>query len=163
MKRNFFYCILLLGALMGSCKPGENGTEVEIDPRDQYIGSYTGGYTGQTTSGPFPLNIFSGPAVIEVTKAPAVKEMLITITYNKGIQFENSEKLTAELVDNKFTIIDKTKEPVTVGPTTYELPYKATGEFTIKNEFVMVTSAEIVRDGTTLKKVASVTGAKKVN
>ncbi len=160
MKLNFLYIALLLGVL-ASCKQSGGADDVLIDPRDQYVGTYQGGYTGQTTSGPFPLSIFSGPALITVEKAAAPKEVTLTFVYNKGQAFENTEKLTAELTDRKFTIIDKRTEIVTVGPTTYELPYTATGEFTETSKIAMTTSAEIERGGTILKKVAGITGEKK--
>ena len=159
MKLNFLYCLLLFSVL-ASCKQGI-GAEAEIDPRDQYVGTYQGGYSGQVTTGPFVSQIFSGSAVITVEKAPAPKEVMLTFVYNKGQAFENTEKLTAELNARKFTIIDKRIEKVSSGPTTYELPYTAIGEFTEKNQFVMTTSAEIERAGTILKKVAGITGEKK--
>lgn len=160
MKPNFLYCVLLLGAL-ASCKQSGGGMDAQIDPRDQYVGSYQGGYSGQVTTGSFVSSIFSGSALITVEKATAPKEVTLTVVYNKGQAFENSEKLTAELTARKFVIIDKRIEKVTSGPTTYELPYTATGEFTEKSQFVMTTSSEIERGGTTLKKVAGITGEKK--
>lgn len=159
MKRNFLYFLFLLGVL-ASCKT-KDITEVEVDPRDQYIGTYQGGYQGQITTGSFVTQIFSGSALISVEKAAAAKEMKMTFTYNKGQQFEYTEKLTAEMTDNKFTIIDKRTENVTLGPTTYELPFKGSGEFTATKQIAMTTSAEIMRDGTTLKKVSGITGEKK--
>lgn len=159
MKPNFLYCVLLLGAL-ASCKQLA-GKEAEIDPRDQYVGTYQGGYSGQVTTGPFVSQIFSGSATITVEKAASLKEVALTFVYNKGQAFESTEKLTAELTDRKFVIIDKRIEKVSSGPTTYDLPYTGTGEFTEKNQFVMTTSAEIERSGTILKKVAGITGEKK--
>jgi hypothetical protein len=159
MKPNFLYCVLLLGAL-ASCKQLA-GQEAVIDPRDQYVGTYQGGYSGQITTGPFVSQIFSGSTVITVEKAPAAKEVTLTFVYNKGGAYENTEKLTAELTDRKFVIIDKRVEKVVVGPSTYDLPYTGTGEFTEKSQFAMTTSAEIERSGTILKKVAGITGEKK--
>jgi len=160
MKLNFLFCVLLLGAF-SSCKQLGSGVDVDIDPRDQYVGTYQGGYSGQITTGSFVSSIFSGSAVITVAKAAAAKEVTLTFVYNKGQAFENTEKLTAELTDRRFVIIDKRKETVTLGPSTYELPYTASGEFTEKSQIAMTTSAEIERGGTILKKVAGITGEKK--
>lgn len=160
MKRNFLYLALLLGAF-ASCKQSGGADGIVIDPRDQYLGTYQGGYSGQITTGSFVSSIFSGSAVITVAKAAAPKEVTLTFVYNKGQAFENTEKLTAELTDRKFVIIDKRNETVTLGPSTYELPYKASGEFTEKSQIAMTTSAEIERGGTILKKVAGITGEKK--
>lgn len=160
MKRNLFYCVLFLGAL-ASCKPG-GGIGVEIDPRDQYVGTYQGGYSGQVTTGSFVQQIFSGTASIQVEKAASPKEVKLTFIYNQGKAIESTEKLTAELNDRKFTIIDKRVDNVQVGPTTYELPYVGTGEFVVdRGQIAMTTSAEIERGGTILKKVAGITGEKK--
>ncbi|MCY7357254.1 MAG: hypothetical protein LH609_07235, partial [Rudanella sp.] len=65
MKLNFLYFALLLGVL-ASCKQSGGADDVVIDPRDQYVGTYQGGYSGQITTGSFVSSIFSGSAVITV-------------------------------------------------------------------------------------------------
>ncbi|KAB7732699.1 hypothetical protein F5984_01745 [Rudanella paleaurantiibacter] len=160
MKRSFLFFALFLG-LLTSCKQ-LSGKEAEVDPRDQYIGVYDdGGYTGQVFIGSIVSERPSGTVTITVGKAAAPKELTMSFLYNKGKQFEYTEKLTAELDGTKFTIIDKKSEQITVGVTTIDAPYQGKGEFADGTKFAMTTSSEKDQSGTIVKKVLGITGFKK--
>lgn len=161
MKRNFLLFLLVLGSF-ASCKQLGGGDGPAVDPRDQYTGLYEdGGYNGQVLIGSIVSERPAGTVSITVGKAAAPKELSMTFQFNKGRQFEYTEKLTAELEGSKFTIIDKKTETITVGVTPIEAAYRGFGEFTADRKFAMTTSSEKDQSGTLVKKVLGITGIKK--
>ncbi|WP_338870046.1 hypothetical protein WBJ53_21725 [Spirosoma sp. SC4-14] len=159
--RTLFVAITLVGSLTTGCKKSGSGSDV--DPRDQYVGTYDGGaqgYQSVISLGSIALNPEYGATTIVVTKGANANEIYIEAS-------EQSYKVTAELSGSSFTVIDKTSGQIFIPPSnTYTGDYKATGVFgvdqaTTKKAIAITATTETLKDGTSVKKTETYTGTLK--
>lgn len=160
--RNLLIALLVVGSFTTACKKS-GGSGSDVDPRDQYVGTYDGGdrgYQSVITLGTLALNPEYGATTVVVTKSANPNEIYIEAP-------SQSLKVTAELTGSTFTVIDKTSGQIFVPPTnTYTGAYKATGVFgkdqaSGKNAFVLTATTELLKDGTTIKRVETYNGTLK--
>ncbi|GAB3543440.1 hypothetical protein [Spirosoma fluminis] len=155
--RNLLVALLVVGSLTTACKKS-GGSDPDVDPRDQYVGSYEGGYqaTIRIADGD-GLDPESGTAVITVSKSTVAKQLYLDILFNNTTK----ERLTAELTDGtSFTIIDKTQDQISINNTKIDATYTATGAFD-KTQVAISTAAQGLRGGVKYAKYGSITGTKK--
>ena len=165
--RNLLIAVFVIGFLTTSCKKSGNGSDVVVDPRDQYVGVYeggAGGYSSTITFGTFPTTE-TGPASITVSKGANAKEIYLDIS--------TKPRLTAKLDDtnaSNFGVIDKTSDQINViiNGKQYTLTgnYSATGVFgkdqaSGKDQIVINTTAETLEQGTAIKRTESINGLRK--
>lgn len=163
--RSVLMAILLVGSLTTACKKS-GGSNVEVDPRDQYIGTYEGGegaYNSAITIGTLPLTPEKGATTVTVTKSANPKEIYIDIS-------NRPPRLTAELNGANFSIIDKSSDQITLvingQRNVIEGNYSATGVFgkdqaSGKDAIAMTSTTEGVQSGTTVKRIESINGLRK--
>lgn len=154
------YVIIVFCLLVGftSCKKsGGTDSVVPVDPRDRMLGIYDLGYQARTTVATLEGNPEPGTAVLTVTKSTQANELILDFVYNTSAK----EQLIAQLTGNKFTITNKKSETIYALNKSFDAPYTANGEFTTANEFTMVTVAETLQNGTTIKRVGSIAGTKR--
>lgn len=157
--RKALLALALLVSVTTACKKSGLGG-ADVDPRDQYVGVYDGGYTSTIyinnalpTSDPE-----SGKAQITVTKAQTANQMYVELVFNGSAK----QRVTAELTDATFTIIDKQSEPLLFGGRTYNAKYTAQGQFVVKEKaFTLNSTAETQQLGVTLTKRGDITGTRK--
>ena len=154
--------LVLLGSLTTSCKK-KGGSDADIDPREQYVGTYAGGdrgYQSVIAIGALQFNPEFGPTTITVSKSSNPKEIYIESA-------SQALKVTAELTGENFTVIDKNSNQIFVPPNNnYTGSYKATGVFgkdqTSGNLAIVLTATtETLKDGTAIRKVETYNGTKK--
>ena len=159
--RHLLMAALVVGSLTTACKKSSSGSDV--DPRDQYVGTYEGGdkgYQSVITLGTLALNPEYGASTIVVTKGSNAKEIYIESS-------KQSYKVTAELSGESFTVIDKTTGQIFVPPSNnYNGAYKATGVFgkdqaSGKLAIVVTATTETLKDGTAVRKVETYNGVQK--
>lgn len=162
---NLLIAVLLIGSFATACKKS-GGSGPEIDPRDQYVGTYEGGegaYNSVITIGTLALSPEKGPASITVTKSANPKEIYIDIA-------NRPPKLTAELNGANFTVIDRTSDQITLvvngQRNVIDGNYTATGVFgkdqaSGKDAIVITATTEALQSGTTIKRVESINGTRK--
>lgn len=151
--------VALLVSVTVACKKSGIGG-ADVDPRDQYIGTYEGTYRTTTLiNNTLPATApETGKAQVTVSKAQPANQVYLEILFNGATK----QALTAELTDATFTIIDKQSEPFPFGGQTYTAKYTAQGQFVIKDKtFVMNTVAETLAQGVTLTKRGDINGTKK--
>ncbi|GAA4469390.1 hypothetical protein GCM10023189_56340 [Nibrella saemangeumensis] len=154
MKRSLTLFFVLLLAV-SACKL-RNGGEA-ADPREQYVGSYAGGYQAVIKIGSSELDPESGNVTINVAKGANPKEISLQMVFGQV-----TETMTAELNGADFTIIDKKQDRFTVNNTTIEGQYTASGKFVSNNkEIVIQTQAGAIRGGVQYVKSGSITGTRK--
>lgn len=153
MKRSLtLFFVLLLG--ISACKT--KNTEEDVDPRDQYVGTYEGGYQSQILLNNYGFNPETGKLNIKVSKASNPKEIYLELVFPAA-----TEKLTAEMDNNKFTVIDKKQESITVLSETVVAKYTATGTFPSAKEITINTVAGGVLGSNEIKRTGSITGTRK--
>lgn len=154
--RNALLAIVLIGSLTTACKKSGIGG-VDVDPRDQYVGTYDGGYQVSTlVNSSFESNRESGKITVTVTKSEVANQFYLDLLFN-GV---TGQKLTAELAGNAFTVIDKQSETLTFDGKTYTAKYTATGQFTEK-VITVNTVTETLQSGVTLSRRGDISGTKK--
>ena len=150
--------LLLIGSLTTACKKSGGGNDV--DPRDQYVGTYIGsnrGYQSIITIGTVPFDPEYGTTNLTVSKGSNPKEIYIEDS-------KLSLKVTAELDGVNFTVIDKNSGQIFVPPSnTYTGPYTATGVFgkdqaSGKSAIAMTATTEALKNGTAIRKVETFNG-----
>lgn len=160
--RNLLVAFTVIGLLTTACKKSGSGGS-DVDPRDQYVGTYDGGdrgYQSVITLGTLPLNPEYGATSIVVTKGANPNELYIEAG-------QQSYKVTAELSGSTFTVIDKTSGQIFIPPSnTYTGAYKANGIFDVdpstgKKTMVITATTETLKDGTSVKRVETFVGTKK--
>lgn len=157
--RNALLAIALISSLTTACKKSGIGG-ADVDPRDQYVGTYEGSYTSTTyINNALPANPpEAGTVQITVTKAQTGNQVYMELLFNGSTK----QSLTAELTDATFTVIDKQTEPLAFGGTTYDANYTAQGQFVVQDKaFTLNTVAETLRLGVTLTKRGDIKGTKK--
>lgn len=153
MKRSLTLFFVLLLAIT-ACKT--RNTEEDVDPRDQYVGAYAGGYQAVIKIGSSELDPESGNVTINISKSTNAKEIYIEFVFDR-----TTEKLTAEINGADFTIIDKKTESFTINNTKIDAQYTATGKFVNGKEIVIQTQAGAVRGGVQYVKSGSISGTRK--
>ena len=158
--RNALLAIALISTLTTACKKSGIGG-ADVDPRDQYVGTYEGGYQAaiQIADGD-PLDSEVGTATVSITKSSSAREIYLDILFNKV----NQERLTAELdaTGTKFTILDKKQDQIVLNNTKIDAQYSATGVFDVsKKEVAITTTSEALRGGVRYVKRGAITGTMK--
>ncbi|GAB3886775.1 hypothetical protein [Spirosoma agri] len=157
--RTLFIAVTLLTFFTTACKKSGSGGS-DVDPRDQYVGTYEGGdkgYQSIITISTIPFTEY-GAATIVVTKGANPKEIYIEAA-------RQSFKVTAELNGTNFTVIDKSTNQIFIpfGNTTYTGSYKATGVFDVdqatgKKAIAINATTETLEQGTAVRKAETYTG-----
>ena len=154
--RNALLAIVLIGSLTTACKKSGLGG-ADVDPRNQYVGTYEGGYqTATLVNNSLESNRESGKITITVTKSETANQFYLDLLFN-GV---TNQKLTAELVGNAFTVIDKQSETLSFDGKSYTAKYTATGQFTEK-VITVNTVTETLQSGVTLSRRGDISGTKK--
>ena len=155
--RNALLAIVLVGSLTTACKKSGIGGG-DVDPRDQYIGTYDGGYQASNLiNNSLESSRESGKVTVTITKSEVANQFYIDLVFNGAA----SQKLTAELTNNTFTVIDKQSETLVFDGKTYaNAKYTATGQF-VEKDFLMNTVTETLQSSVTLSRRGSITGTKK--
>lgn len=157
--RNALLAIAIISSLTTGCKKSGIGG-ADVDPRDQYVGVYSGGYTSTTyINNALPATPpEAGTVQVTVTKAQTGNQVYIELLFNGSAK----QTMTAELTDATFTVIDKQSEPLAFGGKTYDAKYTAQGQFVVNDKaFTLNTVAETLQLGVTLTKRGDITGTKK--
>ncbi|WP_460938406.1 hypothetical protein [Spirosoma humi] len=161
--RNTFLALVILGSLTTACK--KSGGADAVDPRDQYVGTYTG--TSRRTLY-VSADIFQGPipgeSTTTITKASNSKEIYIetTVANNGGFTGGYTLKVTAELDGANFTVIDKATDQIELPSGKVDSDYAATGAFDVSNkQFGYSSTARALRNGAQYSRTDEVTGVKK--
>ncbi|QKZ14997.1 hypothetical protein [Spirosoma sp. KUDC1026] len=154
--RNVFIALLVIGSLATGCK--RLGSESDVDPREQYLGTYSGGAQISTNVGGFEYNPESYSMVVTVTKAANDNEIYLDKNYNNGAL---TERVTAQLTGTTFKVIDKTRNIIRVnGNTQVEGDYSSQG--VLENNTIAMTSVtEARQSGAVVRLVESVNATRK--
>lgn len=154
-----FALFLLLIAGTFACKQTTKIEDIApvVDPRTRMLGTYTVGYQARITIATAEGAPESGTATLEVTKATQGNELFLDFTFSTSAK----ERLIAQLTGSKFAITNKKTETIYALNRSFEGEYTGNGEFTDKNEFILVTAAQTNQNGTIIKRVGSITGMKK--
>lgn len=154
--RNLLVATLFISLFTTACKQSDGGGD-NVDPRDQYVGTFDGGYTSIIRIGTRDLDPESGSAAVTISKGNTAKEIYIDILYNDRVK----ERLTAELEGDRFRVIDKTKDQIVVNSTSIDTEFSADGQFPDAKTFTMATTSQAVSGGTNFSKIGSITGTRK--
>jgi hypothetical protein len=154
--RKALLAVALIGLVTTGCKKSGIGG-ADVDPRDQYLGTYEGGYQASTlVNNSLESSRESGTLKITITKSEAINQFYIDLLFN-GV---TSQKLTGELSGDTFTVIDKQSEVLLFDGKNYPGKYTATGQF-VNKDIVINTVTETFQSGVTLSRRGSLTGTKK--
>ncbi|GAB3569677.1 hypothetical protein GCM10027578_24580 [Spirosoma luteolum] len=149
--------VTLLSCLVLTTACKKSGSGSDVDPRDQYVGTYDGGYQASTLiNNSLESSRESGTLVINVTKSQVDNQLYLALTFNNTTK----QNLTAELSGASFTIIDKQKETIAFDGKSYDANYSATGQF-VTNTIAINTTAETLQAGITITRRGGLTGTKK--
>ena len=151
--------LLIIGSLVTGCKKS-GGTDPDVDPRDQVVGTYNGGFSIVITAGTFAGNPETGTAVSTVTKSSSPKQIVVENNYANGGYIE---KVTAELQsDGTYLVIDKKTDQITALGKTLDADYTGSAVFDVaSSQFSYTSTARVLQTGTEVKRVNIVTGTKK--
>lgn len=154
--RNLLVAFTVLGLLTTACKKSGSGGS-DVDPRDQYVGTYVGGYQTSFTVGGVESAPESGTATISITKGSSPREIYIDVS----IPRPQPLKVTAQLDDtgSKFTVIDRSQDQMAVLNKTFTGDFNATGVFE-QNQVVITATTETVQGGR-ISRFESITGTKR--
>ncbi len=146
----------LIGSLTTACKKSGLGG-ADVDPRDQYVGAYEGGYqAASTVNNALPYDEESGTITINVLKSQVANQLYIELVFNGT----NKQNLTAELVNTEFKVIDKQNEPIKFNGRNFDGQYSATGQF-VEKAITINTVTETLQSGVTLTRRGSISGTRK--
>lgn len=154
--RTSFLALLVISLLTTACKKSD-GVDA-VDPRNQYVGVYDGGYQASTlVNNSLETNRESGTVKITVSKAQAANQLYLELLFNGATK----QTVTVELSEKTFTVIDKQSEPLVFDGKTYaDAKYTANGQFVDKT-IVINTTVETLQSGVTLSRQGSITGTLK--
>ena len=162
-SRNALFALLVISSITTACK--KSGSGADVDPRDQYVGSYTG--TSRRTFY-VSADIFQGPipgaSTITVTKASDAKQIYIetTVVFNGGFTGGYSLKVTAELDGSNFSVIDKTTDQIALPSGSVDSDYTATGVFDASTkQMVYSATARALRNGAQYSRTDEITNTLK--
>jgi hypothetical protein len=161
--RNTIFALMILGSLTTACK--KSGGADAVDPRDQYVGTYTG--TARRTFY-VSADIFQGPipgvSTTTITKGSNSKEIYIetTVVNNGGFTGGYTLKVTGELNGANFTVIDKSSDQIELPSGKVDSDYTATGVFdTSTKQFVYSSTARALRNGAQYSRTDEITSTLK--
>lgn len=159
--RNLLIAVFVISGLTTACKkPG--GSDPDIDPRDQYVGTYTGTYRNTIY---IVEDIFgepkAGTATITITKGSNPKEIYIELLTAGDRTGDKNIKVTAELDGVNFTVIDKNTDSIPIGnPVSSD--YTASGVFDPNTKQASYSSvARGLRNGAQYRQTYEIVGTKK--
>lgn len=159
--RNLLIAALIITGLTTSCKKS-GGSDPDIDPRDQYVGTYTGTYRNTIY---IVEDIFgeprAGASTITVTKGSNPKEIYVEVVTAGDRAGDKTTKVTAELNGVNFTVIDKNTDTIPIGnPVSSD--YTASGVFDPNTKQASYSSvARALRNGAQYRQTYEVVGTKK--
>lgn len=115
VSRSFSTLIILavmFGFLTTGCKKS-GGTDPDIDPRDQYVGTYTGTYRNSIYN---VEDLYdeprAGTATVTITKGSNPKEIYIEMVTAGDRTGNRTLKVTADLDGVNFTVVDKNTDTI---------------------------------------------------
>ncbi|GAB3955352.1 hypothetical protein GCM10028805_42730 [Spirosoma harenae] len=154
--RSTFIALIAIGCLVTSCKNMGGGDNV--DPREQYLGVYDGGYQASTlVNNSYESRRESGTIQVTVSKAQNANQVTLDLVFNGSTK----QTMTAELSNATFTIVDKSTEALTFdGKTINDAKYTAQGQFVDKT-IVINTTTETLQSGLTISRLGNISGTLK--
>lgn len=154
---NALLAIVLVGSLTTACKKSGIGG-ADVDPRDQYIGTYDGGYSASNlVNNSLESSREEGKVSVTITKSEVPNQFYVDLVFNGTA----SQKLTAEMTNSTFTIIDKQSETLIFDGKSYpNSKYTATGQF-VEKDFLMNTVTETLASGVTLSRRGIINATRK--
>ena len=146
--------LVVIGSLTTACKKSGGS---DVDPRDQYVGTYTGGYQTTFNVGGVESAPESGTTTITITKGTKDREIYIEAAMPRPQPL----KVTAQLDDTgkNFTVIDRTQDQMAVLSKTFTGDFTATGVFD-QSQIAISTTTQTVQGGR-VARYESITGQKK--
>lgn len=152
--------LLILGSLVAGCKKSGGSSDPEIDPRDQLVGTYNGGFSVEISIGSIPFDPETGSTVSTITKATNPKQIAIQNNYANGGLIEN---VTAELQsDGSYLVIDKTTDQITANGKKFNSDYVGSAVFDLKSStYAYTATSRAMQNGTEVKRTIIVNGTKK--
>ncbi|GAB4022529.1 hypothetical protein [Spirosoma koreense] len=159
--RNLLLAALFISGLTTACKKS-GGSDPTVDPRDQYVGTYTGTYRNTIY---IVADIFGSPragdATATITKGSNAKEIYIELVTAGDITGDRNLKVTAELDGVNFTVIDKNTDTIPIGNPVGS-DYTASGVFDPNTKTFSYSSvANGLRNGAQYKQTYEVVATKK--
>ncbi|GAB3271734.1 hypothetical protein GCM10027347_43180 [Larkinella harenae] len=129
--------LFILVLSISACKKGGSGSE-DVDPREQYLGTYDVDYTTTTALAGFPeYGEGSGKASLTFAKGDATNELRMTIEF-PGFSAKTE---MVKLNGTQFTM-NKTRNTMIINGKSYEGEFTGTGLFEGRNVTVsMITKA----------------------
>jgi hypothetical protein len=158
--RNLLIAALLIGGLTTACKKS-GGSDPDIDPRDQYVGTYSGTYRNTIY---IVEDIFgepkAGTSTITISKGSNPKEIYIEVVTAGDRMGDKKLQVTAELDGVNFTVIDKNTDTIPIGnPVTSD--YTASGVFDPNTKQASYSSvARALRNGAQYRQTYEVLGTR---
>lgn len=158
--RTLLLAVLVVGGLTTACKKS-GGSDPEIDPRDQYVGTYTGTYRN-TIYFVEDGDLYDGTSTITITKGSNSKEIYLEVVTAGDINGDKKLNVTAELDGVNFIVIDKNTDTIPIRKNPVSSDYTASGVFDPNTKLVSYTSvARAVRNGAQYRQTYEITGTKK--
>lgn len=159
--RTLLIAALVISGLTTACKKS-GGSDPDIDPRDQYVGSYSGTYRNTIY---IVEDIFgepkAGTATATVTKGSNPKEIYIEVLTAGDRTGDKNLKVTAELDGVNFTVIDKNTDTIPIG-NAVNSDYTASGVFDPNTKQISYSSvARALRNGAQYRQTYEIVGTKK--
>ena len=155
------FALFIVSSLVTGCK-NSSSTDPDIDPRDQILGTYSGGFSVTISIASLVGNPETGTSVTTITKASSSKQILVENNYANGGYIE---KVTAELQsDGSYLVIDKKADQINVAALGKKLDSDYTGSavFDVSNgTFAYTSTARAMQTGTEVKRVNTLTGTRK--
>jgi len=154
--RNALIALFVIGSLATGCK--RLGSESDVDPREQYLGTYAGGAQISINVGGFEYTPESATMVVTVTKAANDNEVYLDKNYNNGAL---TERVTAQLTGTTFKVIYKTRNIIRVNAITQvEGDYSSQGVLE-NNQIAMTSVTEARQSGAVVRLVESINATRK--
>ncbi|MBD2753463.1 hypothetical protein [Spirosoma validum] len=154
--RNLIILAVVFGFLTTGCKKS-GGSDPEIDPRDQYVGTYTGTYRNSIYN---VEDLYdepkAGTATVTITKGSNPKEIYVEILTAGDRTGNRTLKVTADLDGVNFTVNDKNTDTIPLARPV-DGDYTAAGVFDpSKNQFSYSSVTRATRNGAQYKQTYEV-------
>ncbi|WP_234734225.1 hypothetical protein [Tellurirhabdus bombi] len=151
MIRSTIFLLVLVFAF--SCK---SKNKDDVNPREQYVGTYDVAYTASTLVGTLPFNPNErGNGQVVVSAGNAADELKFDISFPAY-----TETIMAKLSGGTF-VWEKQKDILKVGAGSYDADYSASGEFRGANLIINARAETTTPDGTKIVKTSTFNGIKK--
>ncbi|KAA9356791.1 hypothetical protein [Larkinella humicola] len=142
MRLIVVFFILVVG--ISSCKKSDSEAG-NVDPREQYYGTYDIDYSSKTIIGSIDFNEDSGKGVLTFSKGDASNELKMTTEFPGFSTAMDVVKLDG----TKFTL-NRTRDQMTLGNKQYDAEFLGTGLF--EGKLVTVTSVTTLNQNGTVAK-----------